>query len=339
MPQSLASAYIAPISTVQRAPRRAQNLDLPPNRLIFWLIPDTAPRMLHPKRGVGQLSGFLSRMGGVDHPLPQLFGSPSMEYRKLKRQPVTLVLAEFRFSDILSIESYVPQFQELIRKTYPIVRTSEEHEVSVKGGEASLRSGGNGWVFSSRDNQEQVRLEKNRLIYITTSYDRFPKFSKNCEYVLNALAQTVSPDLLERIGLRYNDTIIPPESNPIEKMLIADLLPGQNVTELGTQIGFSRTETQLFSKTGRLIIKSLIGVHGLPSHPELLPLFEGSGRPDIPEKTATAVLDIDHIWEAEEGYEDFSVQSCLSRLADLHQQSREAFWRLTTDYAKEECWQ
>ena len=43
-----------------------------------------------------------------------------MDFQKLSNQPLILVLAEFRFSDVLDIETYLPKIQGVFRKEFPV---------------------------------------------------------------------------------------------------------------------------------------------------------------------------------------------------------------------------
>ena len=55
------------------------------------------------------------------------------EYRKLANQPLVFALAEFRFSPIVQIDQFVPNFQDAIRKSYPLLEPMQEHAIQVKG--------------------------------------------------------------------------------------------------------------------------------------------------------------------------------------------------------------
>ena len=59
----------------------------------------------------------------------------------------------------------------------------------------------------------------------------------------------------------------------------------------------------------------------------------------VPTDKTTAVLDFDHFWELPElEGEPFSVDVASRRLAALHEPAREAFWKVTTDFARTERW-
>lgn len=261
-----------------------------------------------------------------------------MDYQKLQRQPVTLVLAEFRFSTVLSMKKFVPEIQEHLRKDFPEYQEKSEHRIELDGQTGRQEGPIVLWEFASDSGNERIRLATDRLIFITNNYDRFPGFSKNCEAVLRVLHKVVQPKILKRIGLRYNDTVVPIDGSRIEEYLISQFFPAPPLAEMSESLMLHRNETHLKTESGRLIIQTLIGRHGMAALPELLESVSKSAFDEVPLDRATAVVDFDHIWEAEDNSVPFTIETALTNLDSLHDKSREAFWRVTTDKAREEYW-
>lgn len=259
-----------------------------------------------------------------------------MNIQKLTHQPLTLVLAEFRFNVLLNIEKFIPDIQEKLRKAFPEFIENIHQPVQLTTEGLEFRAPVKSWEFCSRGRTERIRIDANRLVFATTEYDRFPQFQAQCEKALNALISVIEVDLLHRVGLRYNDTIIPSENKNINEYVVQEALPPQRLYSLGKHVLIHQTELQLTTESGRLVIKTLMGSHGLPAFPDLVETFGKHAFPKIDENKPICVMDFDHIWGSDDEPVDFTIDTALSRLAALHEKSREAFWTMTSDSAKEE---
>lgn len=256
------------------------------------------------------------------------------EYRKLEKQPLVLTLAEFRFSTVLEIQSYIPPVQEKLRKQYPLTTQTTEPLIHITGPNIEVAMK-NRWQFVAADRKSAVTLDQDRLVYVTTAYDRFEGFAAACHHALDPLISIVEPDLLLRVGLRYCDLIKINDGEALEDYVdpcfgfprVADTLgtPEQQRDEIAVRTG-----------NGQLLIRSLYGINNLPCSPDLqgIPILPNPDR----EASRRILLDFDHIWNHGDAPVAFSAEKIDHLLGGLHETARAAFWQVTTDTAKETKW-
>ena len=255
------------------------------------------------------------------------------EYRKLANQPLVFALAEFRFSPVFQIDQFIPQYQEAVRKAYPLPEPMQEHAIQVKGTAVDVSSRMK-WSFVESSRHSAVVVDQERLIFITTAYPRFDGFAKSCMEALQPLKDIVDPDLLLRIGLRYGDLIRIGDGEKLEDYVDPYFGYPKLAEPLGTP-EHQKDEVAIRTSIGRLLIRSMYGVNPLVCLPDL------QGIPALPKPDAEPshriVLDFDHIWIGD-GSARFDVGRIEDILDKLHEPAREAFWRITTDEAKEQKW-
>ena len=259
-------------------------------------------------------------------------------YKKLSKQPLVFVLTELRFSAILDMEKYIPKIQDLLRVRFPNFRRNESQEIAVLPTGISLTTQPN-WEFISKDQKEAAVIDQNRLLFITSKYERFEGFSENCSFLLNTLLATANPSLLLRVGLRYSDTITDIEGQGLaEEFVQSRLFENADLHSTGSPIR-QTNETLVKTSEGLLFVRSMHGINNLLVWPdaENLPLAINK----ISAVSSNRILlDIDHMWDAqeEEATIDFEQKFILDKLTGMHQLSRQAFWDITTEKAKE-AWQ
>ncbi len=258
------------------------------------------------------------------------------DYRKLKKQPLNFVLAEFVFSTVMKIGDYVPELQERLRSVYPEFQLAESQNIEFKPNEQSVNvKTSMRWVFVNSDKSSMVSIAENKLVFMTTNYNRFSGFYAACQQAIEVLIENVKPSLVKRVGLRYGDLIEPTDDFMLEQLVEGYVSQPQSLIGLGDLIRH-HTETLITTTAGTLAVRSLNGVHNLPCFPDMLgapiPVGVQNG-----EATERVLLDFDHFWEAREPLE-FSEENVLEKLEALHAVSREAFWEVTTKVAREEAW-
>lgn len=260
------------------------------------------------------------------------------DYKKLTNQPLVFILTEFHFSPVLDMEKYIPKIQDLLRSRFPNLRRTETQEVTVSPNGISLNTQPN-WEFISKDNKEAASLNQNRLLFMTSKYERFEGFSENCSFLLKALLETAKPTLLLRLGLRYSNTILDIENKGLaEEFVKSRLFENGDLHSTGSPIR-QTNETLLKTSVGFLFIRSIHGINNLLVWPdaENLPIAISKSST---KSSNRVLLDIDHMWDTQEEDEpiDFDIDLILNKLTEMHKLSRQAFWDVTTDKAKE-TWQ
>lgn len=257
------------------------------------------------------------------------------DYRKLKNQPLKLVLAEFRFSPIMQIAEYIPKLQEALRKQFPIFDRQTEQEIHFQPG-GILASALDRWSFIAAKKKSAIVINKERLIFYTSEYNRFEGFSAACKDALNILVRIVEPSLILRVGLRYSDLVKVDKNEQISDLIDPHFVFPNSVADLG-ESQHQHSEVFLKTQLGGLFIRTLYGYHNLSHLPDIQDL------PVIINEDASSneriILDFDHFWQppADEAV-SFEVDEILSKLDGLHETSRKAFWKITTDHARNEKW-
>lgn len=256
-------------------------------------------------------------------------------YRKLMKQPLVFVLAEFRFSPVLKIGQYIPDLQEALRKTYPLPETLQDQSVQVKPDGIAINRREK-WAFIDSDRLSAITIDQDRLIYFTRDYPRFGGFSEQCLAALGHLKNTVDPDLLLRIGLRYGDCIRIAEGETLEDYVDEYFGYPRFATSLG-EPEQQRDEIGIKTAVGRMLIRSYYGKHPFVCLPDI------QGIPGIPgpddQPSERILLDFDHFWVASESpTPSFELSRIEALLSELHATLREAFWKMTTDEAKDTKW-
>lgn len=255
-------------------------------------------------------------------------------YKKLKNQPLKFVLAEFRFSSVMQIAEYIPKIQEALRKRYPIPDKRGEQTIQVQPGGIAL-STIDRWAFISANKKCAIDINQDRLIYFTAEYPRFAGFSDHCKHALETLVDIVEPSLILRIGLRYSDLVMVDDGERISD-LVTDHFDVPSCIESLGETRQHNTDTFLHTATGGLAIRTLYGMHNLTCLPDIQGLPISITTDTIPSERM--ILDFDHYWEARDETVSFETDIILDKLTALHETSREAFWKVTTDYARNQKW-
>ncbi|MEK7180023.1 MAG: TIGR04255 family protein [Patescibacteria group bacterium] len=137
------------------------------------------------------------------------FKIPACDHEVFKRNFLSSVICQIKVQPIFRIASDTPpaDFQDKIRKQYPIVKKERAEQVEVRGGDFRRTSLGNTWRFLSEDHLWQVTLDSAFIALETKNYKSFTEFRKKFEEIYDAFVTTYAPSRPERIGLRYNNLI------------------------------------------------------------------------------------------------------------------------------------
>lgn len=255
-------------------------------------------------------------------------------YPKLNNQPLKFALAEVRFSKVLQISKFIPELQEAFRKKYPAFMEGREPAVQIQGNGIDV-SELQRWAFMSADKKSAIGIDQERLIYATSDYPRFQGFSDTCLDAIRILEKIVEPGLVHRIGLRYSDLILLGENESLSDLVDSHFGFSKNLSSLGIPRQQS-TETYIQTKVGSLVIRTLYGTNDLTCLQDVksLPI----SLDVYPEPSERIILDFDHFWESQSEVVQFESKEIINILSSLHETSREAFWAITTDYARTEKW-
>lgn len=253
-------------------------------------------------------------------------------YRKLKKQPLKVVIAEVRYTDILSIDEHMPKFQESIRKDFPILLNGSRQEVRVEGNEITLVKKPT-HNFLSSDKTSGIEIGESRIVFFTKDYNRFKGFKSAIEKVIYTAEEFIRPSLLTRIGLRYSNTIEVDKGSTLNDYFDDEFKLPLKVGNSG-KVAVHKNETQTPTSDGVLLIRRVTGKTSASIFKDL------ASMPIVFHETENklkAFLDIDHSYEASEDGE-FDSNFVLSKIESLHKTIRSSFWVMTTKFAREEKW-
>ena len=130
---------------------------------------------------------------------------------KLAHAPVISIIGQVRFSPVLSIESYVPKIQEELRKRgYPKFEKFTQQSLAFgPDGGAMPPTVAYSWRFSDRDDSQIAILNTNAISLYSGLNQTAQEFDEALLNVISPVSETVGPELIERIGLRYINVIQP----------------------------------------------------------------------------------------------------------------------------------
>lgn len=132
--------------------------------------------------------------------------------RKLRQQPLKLVLCQVRWSPIQTMATYIPVIQETFRRRgFPIERSGEVQQMLLgpRGLDTRILTR---WEFLSMDERWSIQVLPDSIVLQTTAYDRFEGFLERLSLAVETVLKATDHDqfgVLERLGLRYVDQIRP----------------------------------------------------------------------------------------------------------------------------------
>jgi uncharacterized protein (TIGR04255 family) len=130
--------------------------------------------------------------------------------------PLQEVVCQLRFHQILKIVTALPaEFQDRIRKSFPVLAQEQGVQVAVAGGQPILAATNEpAWQFKSTDEKWLVSVTSSFLALKTTAYSDFEDFLDRLLPVVQAFEATYEPPFYVRVGLRYvNRWLLPREDD------------------------------------------------------------------------------------------------------------------------------
>lgn len=140
--------------------------------------------------------------------------------------PLVRVIAQVRFPQVLSIEKrdFVAPFQEVIRTQYPVLRAEQTQGLLLGPQGTSPMPPQIIWRFADLEGNWRVSLASDFVAIETTAYESRQDFFERFEAVVQALAEHVSPRVVDRIGVRYIDRITGDAVKDISKLVRPEIL-------------------------------------------------------------------------------------------------------------------
>lgn len=246
----------------------------------------------------------------------------------LSRAPVIYVLCQVRFSAVLKMVDYLPEIQEALRERYPRFRHEVLNtlEVSAPGGAVSQRSDDR-WTLHDFAEMSGFVVQSAAFTYHTTAYTAFDEFLREVLVGMQTVAQIAKLSLIERVGLRYVDFVVPNTKEELAQYLQPGLT-GLSLRALGFQQETMQQFTSARTDAGRLYLKVSHGIHPQPVPGDLQPLSLKVRKAET--DRFTAILDSDHFTEEAFGFELARLESVLRQ---LHGPISKIFRAAITDHA------
>ena len=199
------------------------------------------------------------------------FTGPVPETIHLPNTPLTSVLVQVRFPEILSIAKteFIADFQESIRADYPLHHLDQDPILELNN--SNIRQGFiPNWRFFDKERQWRLSLTTSFVSLETRAYQSRSDFTQRTEAIMHALLATIKPSMTTRIGVRYVDRIHGPKLEQLSHFVRPEIL-GLCIRD--HQENLNRTLSEIVCETDVGLMTSRWGyIPANQTHePELMP--------------------------------------------------------------------
>jgi len=125
-----------------------------------------------------------------------------------RNPPLAYVVAEVRFSPFLTLERHVPEFQAEIRQQFPRTREANILRFDLVGSPPGAVQE-KVWRFFKENQRIGIDLAARAMALHATEYQHFETFRETLALMLSAAERTIPDLLVEQLGLRYIDYLLP----------------------------------------------------------------------------------------------------------------------------------
>ena len=165
----------------------------------------------------------------------------------LTRTPLTGVLVQVRFPEVLSIAKaeFIAEFQERIRTNYPLHHLDQNRILQVMSDDVRQGNTPN-WRFIDEGRKWRLSLTTDFIALETRAYQSRSDFAQRTHAVVHALAETINPRMMTRIGIRYVDQLHRDQQEQLSRFIRPEILD-LNVEDYGESL--DRTQNEIAAKT------------------------------------------------------------------------------------------
>ena len=250
----------------------------------------------------------------------------------LPRSPLIFVLGQVRFAPILSMEKKIPDLQDSLRKNgFPRLSRREVETVNQESGGKTKVAVRKQWEFIDTEKRASVLVDTEFIVFQVTRYEVFEEYLEAFQAVLHQFAYYAEPALLQRIGLRYIDLVVPTEGKALESY-VSEKLRGFHVREDDPREAFRVESVSQTGEHSRFVHRYYEADRGLGFPPDLLPVSLRFDR-DLQRESPFGLLDMDHFMYFDD---EFSVPRIINGLWSLHNHLTKAFEASVTKVAMNE---
>jgi uncharacterized protein (TIGR04255 family) len=239
------------------------------------------------------------------------------------------VLGQVKFPRIakLSEESYIANFQEAIRQDYPHFESEviQGVELNLVGPALQHRvTTATVWRFFDKNRIVRVTLGADAITLETAKYVSRDDFLQRMKGILEALAISIRPSHVQRVGFRYVDRIEGELNLSALKDLVHQELLNVLQPDLMKHIDISMTELTSTTKEGKLIARYGLSPAGFSHDPDMAPPVGGPSW----------VLDVDSFSTACEG-SNFDADMLCGELDKVAARAYAFFrWSVTSEFLR-----
>lgn len=240
---------------------------------------------------------------------------------KLKRDPLSLVLCQVRFSAIRKMPDFIPDIQDrLRRKGFPNDASGEDQNLIITQGPGGVETKTQPVrrdEFRSKDECWAVTLAPDSLVLITTAYDRYKGFHEHMRQALEEVDAVAELNLCQvnRIGIRYIDVIQP---NPKETFrdYVKEPLHGLQTDVFLDTNQVIQSQTTGRTNMGTLSVRVWQNNQGQVIPPDIIQPKPMPMRIKAELGKLITLVDTDHFVQ---GAWDYDLNSVMDTVDELHQ--------------------
>jgi len=257
---------------------------------------------------------------------------PQEDILHLPKSPLIFVLAQIRISPVMKMEEKIPDMQEAFRKNgFPRLIKRDIETTKGQPNQGVIVENNTQWEFISKNKKASVLVDQNFMIYQVSEYDVFESFLGEFREAAKIFGEYTEPNLVEKLGLRYIDLVIPEDGkNPAS--YFCDDLRGFTIGSTGNRDSFLCESVSHYGSKMKLIHRYIEAQKGIAFPSNLMPITLDLKK-EVSMNSEFAVLDMDAISDYED---DFSVEVLTKTLWELHGIQEEAFKASVTAEALKE---
>jgi len=259
------------------------------------------------------------------------------------------VLAQVRFSSILTIKEYIPQIQDFLRKNgYPVYSEQQNFtlEIPPVGVVSITQTAITQWRFESPALDSMILVDKEQVIFQTSNYTNFECFIDNFINILAFILQITEHDkagVIVRLGLRYVDQIKKQFSHDdidsylrpgLRSMTCKEFIDDKKQYSIAL-LGNTKPANNF---EGQLAIRVFRGEKGSDLPPDLM-LSAPTNRKKVGPDEDIAMVDMDHYWIGSIGPDIRIVETIEEMFFRLHDTIIDSFHNSVISEEGIEKWQ
>jgi uncharacterized protein (TIGR04255 family) len=258
-------------------------------------------------------------------------------HEKLRKSPLTYVLAQIKFNEFLKMDEQIPAIQEAIRDQFSEYKCQEIQSINIANGTYKCDAT-KIWHFVDNTFTSAIMVTNNSITFHTSCYISFEDMQNKLKNALIKFNEIIKNKLYIRIGLRYVNLIHNNIYRALNTELLGYPLKDSNIFE---NTYLAKTETIQKTKSGTIKVnamhissKDIINTDNLYISPDLSQgarFLSFAHHKNKTPKKEYVMLDVDHFNEVSG---DFTAQQIIKQLNELHEGSFAAF----RNAIKKETW-